>query len=161
MVAQVQRGGIARGHHRVRPLCRQHTAGDDRRGARAGHARAIGRRKLGAIGALQGIPQIRLPHCTAGQVPPREPTSGEVIGVLRRHAELLVQMRGDERTGCRDIRKHMAWYLKGFSVRQQVRQSLGTVATLAELDELLAQIDADQEFNLEVGQGPRGRTSAP
>ena len=53
----------------------------------------------------------------------------------------------------------MAWYLKGFSVRQQVRASLGTVATLAELDELLEQIDVDQEFNVEVGAGPRGRTS--
>ena len=53
----------------------------------------------------------------------------------------------------------MAWYLKGFSVRQQVRQALGTVESLAELDDLLGQIDADQEFNAEVGAGPRGRTS--
>jgi hypothetical protein len=53
----------------------------------------------------------------------------------------------------------MAWYLKGFSVRQQVRQSLGTVGSLAQLDDLLGQIDADQSFNVEVGQGPRGRTS--
>jgi hypothetical protein len=53
----------------------------------------------------------------------------------------------------------MAWYLKGFSVRQQVRQSLGTVATLAEMDDLLGQIDASQPFNIDVGSGPRGRTS--
>ena len=32
-------------------------------------------------------------------------------------------------------------------------------AFAAELDELLSQIDADQEFNAEVGEGPRGRTS--
>ena len=57
------------------------------------------------------------------------------------------------------MRKHMAWYLKGFSVRQAVRQSLGTVSTLEELDDLLAQIDPDQRFNPEVGAGPRGRTS--
>jgi len=30
---------------------------------------------------------------------------------------------------------------------------------LAELDALLAQIDGDQDFNTEVGSGPRGRTS--
>ncbi len=53
----------------------------------------------------------------------------------------------------------MAWYLKGFSVRQPVRHALGTVATLAELDDLIGQIDADQPFNIEVGQSPRGRTS--
>jgi hypothetical protein len=44
-------------------------------------------------------------------------------------------------------------------VRQQVRQALGTVADLAELESLLAQIDPDQDFNADVGSGPRGRTS--
>jgi len=53
----------------------------------------------------------------------------------------------------------MAWYLKGFRVAQPIRQALGTVATLDELDALLAQIDGDQDFNTEVGSGPRGRTS--
>ena len=93
-----------------------------------------------------------------GEPIPGDPGLATVLATLRRHAQLLVDDYG-ELKGCRDIRKHMAWYLKGFSVRQQVRQSLGTVATLAELDELLSQIDADQEFNAEVGEGPRGRTS--
>ena len=93
-----------------------------------------------------------------GEPIPADPGLAMVLQTLRRHAQLLVDDYG-ELKGCRDIRKHMAWYLKGFSVRQQVRQSLGTVATLEELDELLAEIDPDQEFNVEVGQGPRGRTS--
>jgi nifR3 family TIM-barrel protein len=93
-----------------------------------------------------------------GEPIPADPTLAQVLSTLRRHAQLLVDDYG-EVTGCRDIRKHMAWYLKGFSVRQQVRQSLGTVETLAELDGLLAQIDVDQQFNVEVGEGPRGRTS--
>jgi nifR3 family TIM-barrel protein len=95
----------------------------------------------------------------AGEPDPAEPTSGQVLAVLRRHAVLLAEMHADELKGCRDIRKHMAWYLKGFSVRQPIRQSLGTVASLAELDDLLGQIDADQQFNSVVGEGPRGRTS--
>ena len=33
------------------------------------------------------------------------------------------------------------------------------VASLVELDELLGQIDVEQQFNVEVGSGPRGRTS--
>lgn len=94
----------------------------------------------------------------AGEVIPADPRLGEVLVVLRRHAQLLADDYGEQR-GCRDIRKHMAWYLKGFSVRQHVRQSLGTVSTLEELDGLLAEIDADQDFNAEVGAGPRGRTS--
>ena len=89
---------------------------------------------------------------------PGEPRLDEVLRTLRRHAELLCVDYGEVK-GCRDIRKHMAWYLKGFRVPQPIRQSLGTVATMAELDDLLARIDGDQEFNDEVGSGPRGRTS--
>ena len=77
---------------------------------------------------------------------PDDPALPVVLATLRRHAQLLVDDYG-ELKGCRDIRKHMAWYLKGFSVRQPIRQALGTVASLAELDDLLAQIDADQVFN--------------
>ena len=93
-----------------------------------------------------------------GEPIPADPGLAVVLATLRRHAQLLVDDYG-ELKGCRDIRKHMAWYLKGFSVRQQVRQALGTVETLAELDDLLGQIDPDQEFNTVVGEGPRGRTS--
>jgi nifR3 family TIM-barrel protein len=89
---------------------------------------------------------------------PAEPRLDEVLRTLRRHAQLLCADFGEVK-GCRDIRKHMAWYLKGFRVPQPIRQSLGTVATLAEMDALLAQIDADQDFNDDVGTGPRGRTS--
>ena len=89
---------------------------------------------------------------------PTEPRLDEVLRTLRRHAELLCADYGEIK-GCRDIRKHMAWYLKGFRVAQPVRQALGTVASLSELDSLLAQIDGDQEFNTDVGCGPRGRTS--
>jgi nifR3 family TIM-barrel protein len=94
----------------------------------------------------------------AGADIPADPSLADVLALLRRHAQLLVDDYG-ELKGCRDIRKHMAWYLKGFSVRQPIRQALGTVASLAELDELLAQIDARQEFDVVVGSGPRGRTS--
>ena len=94
----------------------------------------------------------------AGHPMPDDPGLGDVLVTLRRHAQLLVDDYG-ELKGCRDIRKHMAWYLKGFSVRQPIRQSLGTVASLDDLDALLALIDPDQAFNTAVGEGPRGRTS--
>jgi len=95
----------------------------------------------------------------AGAPAPPEPTSGQVLAVLRRHAELLVVMHGDELKGCRDIRKHMAWYLKGFRVAQPIRAALGTVLTLAELDGLLAGVDPDQPYPSQVATTPRGRTS--
>ena len=89
---------------------------------------------------------------------PDDPDLAGVLTTLRRHATLLCQDYGEVK-GCRDIRKHMAWYLKGFAVRQHVRQALGNVTTLAELDALLSQIDSQQAFNVEVGANPRGRTS--
>jgi hypothetical protein len=36
---------------------------------------------------------------------------------------------------------------------------MGNVESLEQLDLLVSEIDADQEFNVEVGAGPRGRTS--
>ena len=89
---------------------------------------------------------------------PADPTLDGVLVTLRRHAELLCADYGAFK-GCRDIRKHMAWYLKGFSVRQHVRHSLGMGGSMDELDDLLGQIDGDQVFNTTVGAGPRGRTS--
>ena len=38
------------------------------------------------------------------------------------------------RTGCADLRKHMAWYFKGFPVGGELRRRLAMVSSLAELD---------------------------
>jgi nifR3 family TIM-barrel protein len=94
---------------------------------------------------------------TGEPIPPDPELSG-VLALLRRHAQLLCADYGEAK-GCRDIRKHMAWYLKGFAVRQHIRQALGNVQSLDELDELLSHIDTDQRFNDAVGAAPRGRTS--
>jgi nifR3 family TIM-barrel protein len=91
---------------------------------------------------------------------PPLPSLGEVMAMTRRHAELLAELMGEDR-GLRDIRKHMAWYLKGFSVGQEVRAALGMVASLRQLDTLLAHIDPDQSFPVtEIGV-PRGRQGSP
>ena len=50
---------------------------------------------------------------------------------MRRHAAYLVEFYGDEDRGCRDIRKHIAWYLKGFPAGGSVRSSLALVDSLA------------------------------
>ena len=89
-----------------------------------------------------------------------EPTLGEACRVLRRHAELLVEFHGDEAKGCRDIRKHIAWYTKGFPVGGQVRQQLGLVHTLADLDRLIACLDHDQPWPSEGADGQRGRAGS-
>ena len=96
----------------------------------------------------------------AGQPRPALPTLGDVSAMIRRHAELLADLMGEDR-GLRDMRKHMAWYLKGFVVGQDVRAALGMVSSLAELDGLLARLDVDQPFpDGELG-APRGRQGSP
>ncbi len=87
------------------------------------------------------------------------PTLREVAGVMQRHAELLSEEQG-ELHGCTDFRKHVAWYLKGFSVGGDVRRALAMVSGLDELAGLLARIP-DQPYPAEVLGAPRGRTSPP
>ena len=87
-----------------------------------------------------------------------EPSLIEVSGVMWRHANLIVEYFESEDRGCRDLRKHMAWYLKGFRVKRELRSSFGMVGSLAEMRQLLDQLE-DQPYPTEVGDKPRGRTS--
>ncbi|WP_104522868.1 tRNA dihydrouridine synthase DusB [Blastococcus atacamensis] len=87
------------------------------------------------------------------------PTFREVAAIMYRHAELLSEEQG-ELHGCSDFRKHVAWYLKGFSVGGDVRRSLAMVSGLDELAGLLAGIP-DQPYPTAVLGAPRGRTSPP
>ena len=86
------------------------------------------------------------------------PRLREVSEVIWRHAELLTRYFQDESRACRDLRKHMAWYLKGFRVEGDLRPRFGMVASLAELRTLLDQL-VDQPYPEEVGDAPRGRRS--
>jgi tRNA-dihydrouridine synthase len=86
----------------------------------------------------------------------------EVTATLRRHAEYLVEFYdGDEQRACRDIRKHIAWYLKGFPAGSTVRNQLALVDSLADLDALVATMDLDQPWPGEPAEGPRGRAGSP
>ena len=87
-----------------------------------------------------------------------EPSLDEIMLVYRRHAQLLEQAFG-QHVGMREIRKHHAWYFKGYSVRREVRAGLGQVENLDQIDELLSQIDPNQNSSEAVTSGPRGRTS--
>ncbi|MEY3134102.1 MAG: hypothetical protein RIT49_760 [Actinomycetota bacterium] len=86
------------------------------------------------------------------------PTLFEVREVMLRHGQLLVEYFENEDRAMRDIRKHMAWYLKGFSVPREIRSSLGMVDSLTQMEQLLSQVQ-DQPYPQAVGDAPRGRTS--
>ena len=88
------------------------------------------------------------------------PTLGEVRAVMRRHAELLCRHMGEER-GCKEFRKHVSWYLKGFSAGGRLRRELALVETLAQLDVLLAELDGAEPFPVSELGAPRGRQGSP
>jgi nifR3 family TIM-barrel protein len=88
------------------------------------------------------------------------PTLGEVSAMMRRHAELLSEHMGEER-GCKEFRKHVSWYLKGFRAGGQLRHSLALVDSLASLDALLADLDPDEPFPVGELGAARGRQGSP
>lgn len=100
----------------------------------------------------------QLADAFAGRSVRPEPDLATVAATYRRHAQLLQTAFG-EYIGMREIRKHHAWYFKGYSVRREVRAGLGQVESLAQLDELLTRIDYGQPGPTIPAGGPRGRTS--
>ena len=95
----------------------------------------------------------------AGQALPAGPSLGEVAEVMYRHGKLLADHLGEHK-GVRDLRKHVAWYLRGFPVGSTLRQRLGLVSGLAKLADLLAELDHDAPFPA-AAEGPRGRQGSP
>ena len=94
----------------------------------------------------------------AGQELPELPTLFEVREIMFRHGELLIDFFESEGRAMRDLRKHMAWYLKGFSVPRELRAGFGMVSSLGELEHLLSQL-ADQPYPTSIAETPRGRRS--
>lgn len=60
----------------------------------------------------------------------------ERVDTALRHARLLMAHKG-EYIGLREMRKHMAWYLKGLRGSAQVRVKLNTAESLGQMEELL------------------------
>ncbi|MGN6576433.1 MAG: tRNA dihydrouridine synthase DusB [Nocardioides sp.] len=96
----------------------------------------------------------------SGQEVATLPALGEVAAVMRRHAELLCHHMGEER-GCKEFRKHISWYLKGFRAGGELRRNLGLVSSLADLDRMLAELDPSEPFPVSELGAPRGRQGSP
>ena len=86
-----------------------------------------------------------------------QPNLGEVADAFKQHAVLLVEFFEDELRACRDIRKHVAWYFKGYPVGGALRAALASVETLNQMDELLGTLDRNMPYPGDEAEGPRGR----
>nr|WP_179390490.1 tRNA dihydrouridine synthase DusB [Psychromicrobium silvestre] len=90
-----------------------------------------------------------------------QPGLKEVSETVYRHAELLIETFGEENKALRDIRKHMAWYFKGYVVGGELRAKLAAVPSLEVLRELLDQLDMESPYPGVDAEGPRGRAGTP
>jgi len=86
-----------------------------------------------------------------------QPNLGEVATAFRRHTELLTEFFDEEGRACRDIRKHVAWYFKGYPVGGEFRAALAQVQSLTHMDEILATLDWSAPYPGDDAEGPRGR----
>lgn len=85
------------------------------------------------------------------------PSLGEVADAFLRHAELLTEFFGEENRACRDIRKHVAWYFKGYPVGGEIRSALALASSLEEIAQILETLDRSIVYPGEEAEGPRGR----
>nr|WP_256381056.1 tRNA dihydrouridine synthase DusB [Candidatus Aquiluna sp. UB-MaderosW2red] len=85
------------------------------------------------------------------------PSLGEVADGFYRHAELLVEFFEEEGRACRDIRKHVAWYFKGYPVGGEFRAKLAQVMSLDHMREILSELDRSSPYPGDEAEGPRGR----
>lgn len=65
-----------------------------------------------------------------------EITPDEKLRVLKEHFELLIENKG-EYTATREIRKHVAWYIKGLKNASVMRDRINMVQTKEEFDSIL------------------------
>ncbi|AKV55049.1 tRNA-dihydrouridine synthase [Bifidobacterium actinocoloniiforme DSM 22766] len=114
-----------------------------------------------AVGrGCQGRPWLfrDIANAFAGSDERFEPTLGQVGQVMARHARLLVDFYdGDERMAVHDMRKHVAWYVKGFPVGGATRRAFMACETLADLDARIAELPQDEPYPKTVAAKPRGR----
>jgi nifR3 family TIM-barrel protein len=93
-----------------------------------------------------------------GRPAPEAPTLRAVAQIMVRHGQLLSEYFEDEFRAARDLRKHMAWYLKGFRVGSEIRSQLAMIENFNQMQMLLDQIE-EQPYPQQIGEAPRGRSS--
>ena len=114
-----------------------------------------------AVGrGCQGRPWLfaNIKNAFAGSPDRMNPTLGEVGRVILRHATLLVDFyEGDERMAVHDLRKHIAWYLRGFPVGGGTRRAFMECESVEDVRRELDRLDPTIEYPPRVADKPRGR----
>lgn len=86
----------------------------------------------------QGNPWIFrriLQYLQTGELLP-EPTPNERVALALRHARMLIAYKG-EYIGVREMRKHMAWYMKGVPGASKLRGQMNALESYEAMEQLL------------------------
>ncbi|MGF7400492.1 tRNA dihydrouridine synthase DusB [Thermoanaerobacterium thermosaccharolyticum] len=79
-----------------------------------------------------------LHYLNTGEILP-EPTVSEKIDMILRHFDMMIEYKG-EHIGILEMRKHIAWYLKGIRGSSKIKQMVFTMSEYKEIKELLISI---------------------
>ena len=108
-----------------------------------------------------------------GRPVPAPRTLGEVADGMLSHARALVdhysadvvtrkgKRLDGENFAMRDFRKHASWYLTGYPVGPELRRRFSMVAIIAELEQLLAELDRSAQIVEGGARIRRGHTNGP
>lgn len=114
-----------------------------------------------AIGrGCQGRPWLfaGIKHAFEGSDERTNPNLGQVCAVILRHAGLLTEFYdGDERMAVHDLRKHIAWYLKGFPVGGTTRKAFIECENIEDVKRVMDTLDPQAPYPQRIIDKPRGR----
>ena len=66
-------------------------------------------------------------------------TCEDVKKMIEKHLEMLIKEKG-EYTAIREMRKHIAWYIKGFANAAEIRKRVNEIDELEELKNMIQNI---------------------
>lgn len=114
-----------------------------------------------AIGrGCQGRPWIfgDIRHAFLGEATRTNPTLAQVGEIMLQHLHLLVEFYdGDERMAVHDLRKHVAWYLKGFAVGGGTRKAFMQCESIQDVERNIHELDGTLCLPEQILDTPRGR----
>lgn len=95
-----------------------------------------------------------------GEAPPPEPSGPAVASVLRAHARLLIEAKGEERA-CRELRKHAGWYVADLRDAGRGAPVVPELGSRRELERWLEQVAGCEVVLSDARPVPRGPTRGP
>jgi len=65
-----------------------------------------------------------------------DPAAAERFAVALRHAELQLEIQGDDRRTAVEFRKHLSWYVRGVGGAAELRRELQQIESMAEIERI-------------------------